>query len=142
MLIGTVIVDTWVKCGNDSLEKFEDLSVWYGEISTSVIIVGLEEFEAVDTVVRAVGDVFIVSVGVIEVGETMVGKDVGKGKAIAVGEIISIFFCCETCTFWEHFFKCNVIYISDIQWVLFVRIVKIMPFETVYHFYYSLLLKQ
>ena len=30
------------------------------------------------TVVRAVGDVFIVSVGVIKVGETMIGKDVGK----------------------------------------------------------------
>ena len=60
------------------------------------------------TVVRAVGDVFIVSVGVIKVGETMIGKDVGKGGAIAVGDIGSALFCCETCTFWEHFFRCHV----------------------------------
>ena len=41
----------------------------------------------------------IVSVGVIEVGETMVGKDVGKGGAVVVGEVVSALFCCETCTF-------------------------------------------
>ena len=36
-------------------------------MSTSVMIVGVEEVvEAVDTVVRAVGDIVIVSVGVIE----------------------------------------------------------------------------
>ena len=75
---------------------------------TSVIIVSVEEVEAVDTVVRAVGDVFIVFVCVIEVRETMVGKDVGKGGAVVVREIISVLFCCETCTFWEHFFRCNV----------------------------------
>ena len=39
-------------------------------MSTSVIIVVVEEVRAVDTVVRAVGDVFVVSVGVTEVGET------------------------------------------------------------------------
>ena len=46
-------------------------------LSSSVINVGMEEVvEVVDTVVSAVGDVVvIVSVGVIEVGETM---DVGK----------------------------------------------------------------
>ena len=46
-------------------------------MSSSVINVGMEEVvEVVDTVVSAVGDVVvIVSVGVIEVGETM---DVGK----------------------------------------------------------------
>ena len=69
-----------------------------------VIIVGVEEVKAVDTVVRAVGDVFIVSVGVIKVGETIVGKNVGKGGAVVIGEIISVLFCCKTCTFWEHFF--------------------------------------
>ena len=75
-------------------------------MSTSVIIVGVGEVvKAVDTVVR---DVAIVSVGVIEVGETMVGKDVGKGGAVVVGEVVSALFCCETCTFWEHFFRCNV----------------------------------
>ena len=76
MLIGTVIIDTWVNGGNDSLEKFEASSVWWG-MSSSVINVGMEEVvEVVDTVVSAVGDVVvIVSVGVIEVGETM---DVGK----------------------------------------------------------------
>ena len=79
-------------------------------MSTSVIIVGVEEdVEAVDTVVRAVRDVaVIVSIGVTEAGETMVGKDVGKGGAVALGEIASTFFCCETYTFWEHFFRCNV----------------------------------
>ena len=88
-------------------------------MSTSVIIVGVEEVvKAVDIVVR---DVVIVFVGVIEVGETMVGKDVGKGGAVVVGEVVSAIFCCETCTFWEHFFRCNQIYfltfyyISDIQ---------------------------
>ena len=79
-------------------------------MSTLIVIVGVEEVvEAVDTVVRVDGDVVvIVSVGVIEDGETMVGKDVGKGGAVAVGEIVSALFCCETCTFWEHFFLCNV----------------------------------
>ena len=76
-------------------------------MSTSVIIFVVEEVRAVDTVVRAVGDVFVVSVGVTEVGETMVGKDVGKGGAVVVGEIISFLCCCETCTFWEHCFRCN-----------------------------------
>ena len=77
MLVGTVIIDTWVNGGNDSLEKFEASSVWWGGMSSSVINVGMEEVvEVVDTVVSAVGDVVvIVSVGVIEVGETM---DVGK----------------------------------------------------------------
>ena len=76
---------------------------------TSVIIVSVEKVvKAVDTVVRAVGDVAIVSVGVIEVGETMVGKDVGEGGAVVVREIVSALFCCETCTFWELFFRCNV----------------------------------
>ena len=93
-------------------------------MSTSVIIFGVEELaEAVDTVVRAVGDVFIVSVGVIDVGETMVGKEVGKSGAVVVGEIVSALFCCETCTFWEHFLDamCDQIYfltfcyVSDIQ---------------------------
>ena len=71
-----------------------------------MIIVGVEEVvKAVDTVVR---DNVIVSVGVIEVGETMVGKDVGKGGAVVVGEVVSVLFCCETSTFWEHFFRCNV----------------------------------
>ena len=73
-----------------------------------VIIIGVEEVKAVDTVVKAVGDVFIVSVGVIKVGETIVGKNVGKGGAVVIGEIISVLFCCKTCTFWEHFFRCNV----------------------------------
>ena len=77
-------------------------------MSTSAIIVGAEEVETVDTVVKAVRYVLIVSVGAIEVGETMVGKDVGKGGAVVVGEIISVLFCCETCTFWEHIFRCNV----------------------------------
>ena len=68
-----------------------------------------EAVEAVDTVVRAIGDVVVIlSVGVIEHGETMVGKDVGKSGAIVVGKIVSALFCCETCTFWEHFFRCNV----------------------------------
>ena len=75
-------------------------------MSTSVIIVGAEEVaKAVDAVVR---DVDIVSVGVIEVGETMVVKDVGKGGAVVVGEVVSALFCYGTCTFWEHFFRCNV----------------------------------
>ena len=75
-------------------------------MSTSVIIVGVEDVvKAVDTVVR---DVVIVSVGVIEVGETMVGKDAGKGGVVVVGEVVSALFYCETCTFWEHFFRCNV----------------------------------
>ena len=79
-------------------------------MSTSVIIVGVEEdVEAVDTVVRVVRDVaVIVFIGVIEAGETMAGKDVGKGGAVVLGEIASTFFCCETCTFYEHFFRCNV----------------------------------
>ena len=48
-------------------------------MSTSVAIVGVEEVvEAVVTVARAVGDVFIESARVIEVGETMVGKNVGN----------------------------------------------------------------
>ena len=68
----------------------------------------MKEAEGVDIVVRAVGDVFIVSVGVIEVAETMVGEDVSKGGAVFVGEIISILFCCETCISWEHIFRCNV----------------------------------
>ena len=63
-------------------------------MSTSVIIVGLEEVvKAVDIVVRAVGDAVIVSVGLIEVGETMVDKDVGKGGEVAVGENVSALFC-------------------------------------------------
>ena len=57
-------------------------------MSTSAIIVGVEEVETVDTVVKAVRYVLIVSVGVIEVGETMVGKDIGKSGAVVVGEII------------------------------------------------------
>ena len=73
-----------------------------------VIIIGVEEVKAVDTVVKAVGDVFIVSVGVIKVSETIVGKNVGKGGAVVIGEIISVLFCCKTCIFWEHFFRCNV----------------------------------
>ena len=78
-------------------------------MSTSVIIVSVEKVvEAVYTAVRAVGDVAIVSAGVTEVGETMVGKDVGKGGALVVWGIFSASFCCETCTFWEHFFRCNV----------------------------------
>ena len=76
-------------------------------MSTSVIILGVEEdVEAVDRAVRDVA--VIVSMGVIEAGETMVGKDVGKGGAVVLGGIASTFFCCETCTFWEHFFRCNV----------------------------------
>ena len=77
-------------------------------MSTSVIIVVVEGVKVVDTVVRAVGDVFIVSVGANEVGKTMVGKDVGIDGAFVVGETISVLFFCETCTFWEHFFRCNV----------------------------------
>ena len=73
-----------------------------------VIIISVEEVKAVDTVVKAVGDVFIVSVGVIKVSETIVGKNVGKGGAVVIGEIISVLFCCKTCIFWEHFFRCNV----------------------------------
>ena len=63
-------------------------------MSTSVIIVGVEEVvKAVDTVV---GDVVVIlSVGVIEVGKTMVGKD----GAVVFGEIVSALFCCETSTF-------------------------------------------
>ena len=77
-------------------------------MSTSVVIVGVEDVvEAVDTVVRDVGDAVIVSVDVTEVGETIIDKDVGKGGAVVVGEIVSASFCCETCTFWEHFFRCN-----------------------------------
>ena len=55
-------------------------------MSSSVIIVGVEEvLEIVDIVVRAVSDVvIIVSVRVIEVCETMVCKDVGKGGAVVV----------------------------------------------------------
>ena len=79
-------------------------------MATSFIIVGVEEVvEAVNTVTMAVGDVaVIVSVGTIDVGETMVGKDVGKGGAVVFGQIVSALFCCDTCTFWEHFFRCNV----------------------------------
>ena len=74
-------------------------------MSTLVIIVGVEEVvKAVDTVVR---DVVIIFAGVIEVGETMVGKDVVKGGVVVVGEVVSAIFCCEICKFWEHFFRCN-----------------------------------
>lgn len=61
-------------------------------MSSSVINVGMEEVvEVVDTVVSAVGDVVvIVSVGVIEVGET-----IDKGRV----EIVLALFCCEICTF-------------------------------------------
>ena len=38
--------------------------------------------QTVHTVVRTARNVVIVSVGVTEVGETMVDKDVGKGKAL------------------------------------------------------------
>ena len=90
--------------------RFEALSVWWGGMATSFIIVGVEEVvEAVDTVIMAVGDVaVIVSVDIIDVGETMVGKDVGKGGAVVFGEIVSALFCCDPCTFWEHFFRYNV----------------------------------
>ena len=74
-------------------------------MSTSVIIVSVEEVvETAVTVVRAVGDIFIISVGVTEVGETMVDNDVGKGGAVAAWEIILALFCCETCIFWETLF--------------------------------------
>ena len=42
MLIGTVIVDEWLNGGKDSLGKFEASPVWWGEVSSSVIIVGVE----------------------------------------------------------------------------------------------------
>ena len=95
-------------------------------MSTSVTIVGGEEVvEAVVTVVRAVGDVFIESAGVIEVGETMVGKNVGKGGAVAFRKIVSSSFFCEMCRFWEHFcvdfamynqiYFLTFYYLSDIQ---------------------------
>ena len=72
MLIGTVIAGTWLNDGKKSLEKFETLPIWWGGVSTLVTIVDVEEVvEAVVTVVRAVGDVFIESARVIEVGETM-----------------------------------------------------------------------
>ena len=61
-------------------------------------------FENFNTVVRAVGDVVIVSA----VGKIMVAKGVGKGGAVVVGEIVSALFGCEKCTFREHFFRCNV----------------------------------
>ena len=74
-------------------------------MSTSVIIVSAEEVvETAVTVVRAVGDIFIISVGVTEVGETMVGNDVGKGGAIVAWEIILASFCCETFIFWGTLF--------------------------------------
>ena len=58
---------------------------------------------------KAVGDVFIVYVGVIQVGETMVCKNAGKVGAVVVGETVSALFCCEKCIFWGHFFRCNVL---------------------------------
>ena len=55
--------------------------------------------QTVHTVVRTARNVVIVSVGVTEVVETMVDKDVGKGKALFIWEIVLALFCCETCTF-------------------------------------------
>ena len=78
-------------------------------MSTLVTIVDVEEVvEAVVTVVRSVGDVFIESARVIEVGETMVGKNVGKGGAVVVRKIVSSSFFGEMYRFCEHFFRCNV----------------------------------
>ena len=79
--------------------------------------------QTVHTAVRTARNVVIVSVGVTEVGETMVDKDVGKGKALFIWEIVLALFCCETCTFWDHFSRCNVkpdllfsfLLLSDIQ---------------------------
>ena len=107
MLIETVIVNDLIveNGGKDLLEKFEASSVWWGGLSTLVIIVSAEEVvETAVTVVRAVGDIFIISVGVTEVGETMVGNDVGKGGAVVPWEIVLILFCCETCIFWRTLF--------------------------------------
>ena len=75
----------------------------------------------------------------------MVGKDVGKGGAVVLGEVVSVLFV-KHVHFWNTFLDamCNQIlfltfyYISDIQLVFFVVTVEIMPLETVYHFYYSL----
>ena len=44
---------------------------------------------------KAVGDVFILYVGVNQVGETMVCKNAGKVGAVVVGETVSTLFCCE-----------------------------------------------
>ena len=91
---------------------------------TSVIIVSVEKVvKAVDTVVRAVGNVVIVSVGVIEVGETMVGKDVGEGGAVVVRKLFQPYSVVKHVHFGNSFLDamCNQIYfltfyyINDIQ---------------------------
>ena len=92
-------------------------------MSTSVIVVGVEEVvKAVDTVIR---DVVIVSVGVIEVGETMVGKDRGKVEQLSSGKLFQPYSVVKHVHFGNTFLDamCNqiyfltVYYISDIQLV-------------------------
>ena len=72
---------------------------------TSVIVVGVEEVvEAVDTVVKAVGDVVVIlSVGVIEHGELWLAKIFIKVDQLWLGKLFQPYSVVKTC-----FFRCNV----------------------------------
>ena len=72
---------------------------------TSAIVVGVEEVaEAVDTVVKAVGDVVVIlSVGVIEHGELWLAKILVKVDQLWSGKLFQPYSVVKTCFFW-----CNV----------------------------------